>query len=503
MEYNFTEESPRVLVVDDEQVIREILTDFLSMEGYIVRAVEDGQAALDELADNHYDIVLTDMKMPKLGGLELLDEIAKMEREVVSVMMTGFGTVETAIEAMKKGAYDYILKPFKVEEVVHIVRRGLEQQRLKLENIQLKETVSLYRLSEAVSASLSLDSILEIILESTMQETGADAAQLLLSDDHLGGYAEVMRQLAPELTAGSEAYDLGDADVDRLLAHFSEDLPVLYHGVKAASMFLRTPDDRPLSSFMAFPLRARGRVIGLLQVFSFTRGLRFSEGKRKLLTVLASRAAVSIENARLYQDLQDTFKQTIQSFAHALEAKDPYTHGHSDRVAAYSKIIAEGLDMGVQFAEVIRQAALLHDIGKLGMRFEDLNKPQKLTAEEYKMFKQHPVMGRRILEPIGFLSDIVPLVFYHHEKYDGTGYPEGLQGEEIPLGARILAVSDTYDAMTSDRPYRKALPHQVAVAELKRFAGTQFDPMVVGAFLINIKKYHKLGRTASGAIGEA
>jgi len=502
MEYTFTDESPRVLVVDDEQVIREILTDFLSMEGYVVKAVEDGQAALDELADSHYDIVLTDMKMPKLGGLELLDEIAKMQREIVSVMMTGFGTVETAIEAMKKGAYDYILKPFKVEEVVHIVRRGLEQQRLKLENIQLKETVSLYRLSEAISSSLSLDSILAIILDSTMQETSADAAQLMLSNVETGGYEEVIRRVAPEVEEDGEAVDLGLPDIDKLLAHFSDELPVLYHGIKAVSIFERPPTDRGLSSLMAFPLRARGRVIGLLQVFSFTKGKRFSEGKRKLLTVLASRAAVSIENARLYQDLQDTFKQTIQSFAHALEAKDPYTHGHSDRVAAYSKVIADGLDMGEAMTETIRQAALLHDIGKLGMRFEDLNKPQKLTAEEYKMFKQHPVMGRRILEPIGFLSDIVPLVYYHHEKFDGTGYPEGLQGEEIPLGARILAVGDTYDAMTSDRPYRKALPHKVAIAELKRFAGTQFDPMVVGAFLINIEKYRKLHLAASGAAGE-
>src|SRR5262245_44306039 len=164
MEYQLHEESPRVLVVDDEKVIREILSDFLTMEGYVVRTVEDGEAALRELQRRSYNLVISDLKMPNMGGLELLEKIADENFNVLTVIMTGFGTVETAIEAMKKGAYDYILKPFKVEEVVHIVERGLDRQRLHAENIRLKEAVSLYKISEAIAKSVSLETVPDVIL---------------------------------------------------------------------------------------------------------------------------------------------------------------------------------------------------------------------------------------------------------------------------------------------------------------------------------------------------
>src|SRR5204863_5346539 len=166
-------ETPRILVVDDEKVIREILADFLSMEGYVVHAVEDGVEAMKELKKRSYNLVISDLKMPNMGGLELIAQVTEESIPVITVIMTGFGTVETAIEAMKKGAYDYILKPFKVEEVVHIVQRGLDRQRLQQENIRLKEALSLYKISEAIATSLSLDTILELILDSTLEEMEA------------------------------------------------------------------------------------------------------------------------------------------------------------------------------------------------------------------------------------------------------------------------------------------------------------------------------------------
>src|SRR5262249_2485700 len=156
MDFQLQDDAPRVLVVDDEKVIREILSDFLTMEGYQVQTVEDGSLALRELSRRSYNLVISDLKMPRMGGLELLEKIGELHSNVLTVIMTGFGTVETAIEAMKRGAYDYILKPFKVEEVVHIVQRGLDKQRLTQENIRLKEALSLYKISELISTSLSL-----------------------------------------------------------------------------------------------------------------------------------------------------------------------------------------------------------------------------------------------------------------------------------------------------------------------------------------------------------
>src|SRR5499427_9346896 len=175
-------ETPRILVVDDEKVIREILADFLNMEGYVVHTVEDGAEALKELHRRSYNLVISDLKMPNMGGLELIQRITEEGLPVLTVIMTGFGTVETAIEAMKKGAYDYILKPFKVEEVVHIVQRGLDRQRLQQENIRLKEALSIYKISEAIATSLSLDTILELILDATLEEVQADMVSLWLQD---------------------------------------------------------------------------------------------------------------------------------------------------------------------------------------------------------------------------------------------------------------------------------------------------------------------------------
>jgi putative nucleotidyltransferase with HDIG domain len=494
LEYSFHEESYRVLVVDDEKVIREILSDFLSMEGYVVRTVEHGLQALEELEQRSYNLVITDLKMPHMGGLELLEEINSHSWNLLCVIMTGFGTVETAIEAMKKGAYDYILKPFKVEEVIHVVQRGLEKQRLQEENIQLKQALSIYTMSEALTKTLSIDTILEIIVNTSLRETGADVADLLLQNEHSKQYEIRLRRSAQEYSLASE---LDQLNLEEILKHHSQDRPVLYHGTRANRFFPESSTKR-IESFISMPLKIRLEIIGMLNVHSFSRGKKFSEGQRKMLSILADRASSAIDNARLYHNLQQTFQQTIQGFARAMEAKDPYTHGHSDRVMQYSELITKGLGMENSQEEMVRTAALMHDVGKIGIPLDSLNKAQKLTHKEYQIFKEHPDKGRRILEPIQFLQEIVPAVFHHHEQYDGTGYPLGLAGDKIPIEARILAVADTYDAMTSDRAYRKALSHEIAIAELRRCAGTQFDPRIVAVFIIEIEKMRRENRSING-----
>src|SRR5579872_1856314 len=176
------DERPRVLIVDDEKFIRDILADFLGMEGYIVRTAEDGAAALAELNNAHYDLVISDLKMPRMGGIELLDAIGTTAPSALTVIMTGFGTVETAIDAMKRGAYDYIMKPFKMEDVVRTVRRGLEKRKLTAENMRLKEVLSLYKVSEAIAASLSLDEVMRTVTDAALHEVSADAVFVLIDD---------------------------------------------------------------------------------------------------------------------------------------------------------------------------------------------------------------------------------------------------------------------------------------------------------------------------------
>jgi response regulator RpfG family c-di-GMP phosphodiesterase len=518
LEYHFNPESPRILVVDDEKVIREILSDFLSLEGYLVRAVEDGAEALKELQRRSYNLVISDLKMPNMGGLELIERITHLQIPVLTVIMTGFGTVETAIEAMKQGAYDYILKPFKVEEVVHIVQRGLDRQRLQHENLRLKDALSIYKISEAIATSLSVEKVLDLVLDATLDAVDADVVSLLLEDpssptgldDRPGRFIEQMRKVAPRSDPHEPAPSLNFREVIPL---FEEDRPLLVHGAKA-HRFLAAPPQKRLVSFCSIPLKLKGRIIGMLNAYSYRKGNKFSEGQRKMLYVLGSRAAVSIENARLYESLVDAnhdltdanvsleenFRQTIIGFAHALEESDRYTRGHSERVANYARLIAIGMRLPQAEIENVVKSGLLHDVGKIGIRNDRLNKPGKLTPEELAMFRSHPAKGRRILEPIPFMREIIPGCYCHHEAWDGSGYPQGLISHNIPMVGRIVAVADAYDAMTSDRAYRKALPHEIACGELERCVGTQFDPEIVKVFLEQIEDYRRLETAASHPI---
>jgi response regulator RpfG family c-di-GMP phosphodiesterase len=490
------EERPRVLIVDDEKFIRDILADFLGMEGYVVRTAEDGATALTELQHTHYDLIISDLKMPRMGGIELLEAVATTAPNALTVIMTGFGTVETAIDAMKRGAYDYILKPFKVEEVIHVVQRGLEKQRLAAENLRLREAVSLYKVSEAIAASLSLEEVLATVGDTGLHELHGDLISTWL-DDGEGGFFERQHIVNPKAAALlPPRASFGQHSPRAFEEHFSAETTLLEHGTRG-HRFFSSQSDVPLVSIIAVPLRMKARLIGWISVSSFTKTRRFDEGQRKLLSIVGSRAAAAIENARLYEDLRATFQQTIHGLAKAIDKMDRYTAGHSDRVAQYATYLAVRLGLPPDVVEIVRQSALMHDIGKIGCVM-NLNKPGKLTQDEYEVFKKHPGYGKDILDPIKFLHPLIPGVHLHHERWDGRGYPLGLRGNDVPLIARIIAVADTYDAMTSDRAYRRALPHEVAIAEIERCSSSQFDPEVADSFCSGLDEY-RADLTARGS----
>jgi len=193
--------------------------------------------------------------------------------------------------------------------------------------------------------------------------------------------------------------------------------------------------------------------------------------------------AVAIENYRLNLDVEHTYVETIMALALAVEAKDPYSAGHSKRVGFYATKIGEAMGLEQEMLRTLQDAGVLHDLGKIGIKDEILLKTTPLTPDEAKIMQQHPIIGEAIVKPVRSLQKVVALVRHHHEHFDGSGYPGGLKGEEIPLGARILAVADTYDAMVTDRPYRKRLSIEEARAELRKSAGTQHDPVAIEAFL--------------------
>jgi putative nucleotidyltransferase with HDIG domain len=392
--------------------------------------------------------------------------------------MTGYGTIETAIDAMKAGAYDYILKPFKMEDIIRILDRAIERYNLIAENIQLREALSLYHMSEEMSSKHTIDGIFELIFNAISEALNPDIIEIYEIQKN-----KSLRILHRKNLSQEEIYPKLDPERLKFIAA-SSSTTLLEEGTYPEGLFIENP---PSSALFA-PIKVNGENQYMLAIYKHYTNQIFTEGQRKTVLTIADRAGAHIENIQLVMKMQNTFSETIQGFALAIEAKDRYTIGHSERVAKYALELCKGLGLSEEETGRIFQAALLHDIGKIGIRYEELNKPEKLTPKEYEMFKLHPVIGKKILQPITFLQDVLPAIYHHHEQYDGSGYPDGLRGEEIPLGARILAIADTYDAMTSDRPYRPALSHEVAIEELKRCAGTQFDPRLVEVFIKAIDK---------------
>ena len=330
-------EQATILIVDDEEAVRRLLKQKLSGEGYECWEAGSANRALDILRDNTVELVILDIKMPGKSGVQLLPEIRASYPDTMVIMATAITETSTAVHCMRLGAYDYITKPFNLDEVSLSVGKALEKRRLELENRDYQQH-----------------------LEQRVKEQ-------------------------------------------------------------------------------------------------------------------AKKIRVSFLNA-------------ITALAYALEAKDRYTSGHSLRVAEMSVAIARELGLPPDRIDSIRLAGQVHDIGKIGVRETVLNKPAKLTDEESKQIKRHCEIGEHILSPIVDDEEILNMVRHHHERHNGTGYPDGLSGEQIPLGARILAVADAFDAMTSERPYREVMSGEEACAEIERGKGTQFNAEVVEAFL-RIKNY--------------
>jgi HD-GYP domain-containing protein (c-di-GMP phosphodiesterase class II) len=238
-----------------------------------------------------------------------------------------------------------------------------------------------------------------------------------------------------------------------------------------------------LRSILCVPLKAKDRLIGVLYADSRLQEGLFNEEDRTLLTLFAHQAAVAIENARLFNALAEAYDQTLDALVAALDTRDRETEGHSQRVVRIALLIAAEMAYPEDDLNNLQRGALLHDIGKIGIPDAILRKPGPLDDDEWEIMRKHPEFGRRMLAGIPFLKRPLDVIYAHQERYDGTGYPEGLAGEEIPIGARIFAVADTFDAITSDRPYRKGQPLETARQIIRDNSGTQFDPKVVQVFL--------------------
>jgi len=349
---------------------------------------------------------------------------------------------------------------------------------------KVQEHATLLYVGNAISSSLNPDKVLQEVLDKAIKLLDAKKGSLMLIDDETKEMRIVNAcGLSDDIIAHTRI-KLGEGISGKVA---SEGEPLLFKkGIKVADSH-REKNGKEMQSAISVPVKIKDKVIGVLNISEHLDGENFTADHAGLLQMLASQAAIAIENSRLHRELKELFVGSVKALINAIEARDPYTKGHSIRVTHYSSKIARALRMNDEEIENIQYAALLHDIGKINVKDEILLKPGKLSQEERMAIEEHPNYGALIMKPVKAFQRILPFLYYHHEKYAGSGYPTKLSGDSIPVESRIIAVADSFDAMTSDRPYRKALPIEDALKELETGSGVQFDPDIVKVFVKLVK----------------
>lgn len=489
-------EQAKILVVDDEAVIRELMGDILQEEGYSVETASNGRAALELLQRNgDFVLLFTDLMMPEMDGIQLIHEARKLKPALIPIVMTGFATLETARAAVKEGAYDYVLKPFSLSEIKLAVANALERYHLANENARLREVTELFTYSEQVVRYRDERALLDFVLKAALDRVDAERGSIMLTSRD-GRVLEVAASQGLPEEASRDSMDIGKG-ISGLVAQ--RGAPLLVEDIQKDPEIAGRSRHLKDGSFISVPLERKApvegerhpvpmgngpRVLAVLNVSSKKNGRQFTEGDLKTLNVLANHASIAIENVRLINDIEQSHLSTLTSMALLIEAKDPYTHGHSERVRDLSVLGARRLGLPQHEIELLNLGAGLHDIGKIGVNDGILNKYGALSDQEWDMIRLHPLIGYDVLEPVYFLTHgHLDLVRHHHERVDGTGYPDGLQGDQIPEIVRILTVADSFDAMSSSRAYRRGMPAGDIIQELKRCSGAQFDPRIANLFI--------------------
>jgi len=462
--------SGRVLVVDDEMDVMTSLCAILSEVGYEVVGFTRGRDALEMLKKQSFDVLLADFDMPDMNGLELLQKALGRDRHLLVFIITGKGTVQTVIKALGVGAFDVIAKPFIFEVLRLKISRALEVRHLR---------------------------------------KGEDMLRCIFENSPEGIYLNAPGEHC--IMANNALARIFDYDSPNELISARDVLPLRYVEPERREKLLRLLEKRDaVSAFESHVFRKDGSTIWIsedVQVVRDTQGRvnyyrgtvrdisakkrekadqRESERSLRLWAENAERSKercfdVIDELCTAYTDLEEYLVSLFTTLSNIVDGRRGWMNGHSEKVAGYAVKIA--LEMGFDEGQIqdIRLAALCHDIGTLILNDSLIDKPTPLTEEEYELIKQHPAQGVTILQGGERFKDIIPLVRHHHERVDGRGYPDGLKNDEIPLGAGIIHVAESFDSMTADRPYRSAPGKKYALAELKKYTGLQFDPRVAQA----------------------
>ena len=507
-----------ILVVDDEPKICQFLETLLQREGHRVTSVHRGTDALARIEQETYDLIITDLKMPGIDGLELVSRVKAIQSTIPVVMVTGYATVETAVKAMRHGADDYVTKPFNLDELRKVVDRTLQAAQMERENRELVR-----RLQQANAELARHRSLLSRKVKRTGSQLVATRSDLAEHKEQLAVLSQLgalvttehdLRELFSQvLSAVNKRLDARYSTVmlrdrEALVVRASEgedgreiigtrqpiDLGIAGRAAREQRAFLIKDLSKQnlfppspgrvyrTGSFISAPISHGGRLLGVINVGDKRNGKPFDEMDLDLVVSVANQIAPSIENAALYRAIEERCAMVIEALANTLEAKDRYTSGHSRRVGDYACALGRAAGSGEAELELLRRAAQLHDIGKIGLSDLILNKPARLTENEQGLVRTHPSVGERIIHSLDFLAPTRSLIRHHHERMDGKGYPDGVADDDIPPLARMLTIADAFDAMTSERPYRPAMSIDAASDEVQSCAGVQFDEHLAGLF---------------------
>lgn len=475
---------PAVLVVDDDPDSLAYLTAAFEGLGCRSAGTRDAGEALHLLGEHPPDLVVSDFMMPGMDGLEFLDLAHAHLPGVPLVLVSACDRPELMADARQRGAVACLRKPVSLQQLAATLADLLGPGRPPapprpapagsppLAPALLRKTSQLSHLTQFLSAltppwaaagrtaAWALDPGLERGLGVVLHALAARQAALVLADE--GG-------IEPVQVVGEEVGD--GLPLTQIARHLEASL--------ARQPWCGLAEGIPVA---AAPLVIQGGGVGFLCAARPPAAAPFTWADAELVGAFATQTAMALENACFSRELARSCQETVVSLIAALEARHKYTEGHSLRVSEYSLGIAETLGLPAGLREQIGTAAALHDLGKVGVRDAILDKPGPLTREEWLAMREHATLGARMLAPLRFLAEEARIVRHHHERLDGSGYPDGLAGEAIPLGARIVAVADAYDAMCTLRPYRPAIPPEEAASELERAAGSQLDRAAVAAF---------------------
>ncbi len=479
-----------ILIVDDEKPILDIFRQYLeATTNHTVYTAGNGSEALDIVYNENIDCCFMDLSMPVMDGIELAKHIHRHDNTIPMAVMTGYPTIDNAIKTLKNGVVDFLTKPVDMAQIPLTINRMMREKSLLAQNIlfqeQAQRSETLLKINTELQEKINEVEIMNLILQKLNQVgnskylfkmlvqlcgqiTPCDEAHCAVLYSDTNGYTTLASHIRDQVKPAENT----DGIIKKIIESVARD---------GMPLVAKTNGGRDQT--MGIPLKIRENLFGILVLLIHNDGAVFKEKDLYFMNFIAEKAAYIIENLALYENIFENLFSTLYAFVETIEARDSYTKQHSIRVSKYAVNIAKAMGCSQEDQDQLNVAGSLHDIGKIGIPDNILLKPGRLTEEEFEIIKKHPVIACNIIGHFGMWADERSIIRHHHERYDGSGYPDALSGEDIPILSRILAVADVYDALTTDRSYRKKMPVEKALQIIQESSGSQFDPKVVEIFM--------------------